>query len=57
MPIFSILFLIFILANIGMPGTINFIGEFLVLLGVFKQNIVVAFLAGTSMVLGAIYSL
>lgn len=57
MPIFSILFLIFILANIGMPGTINFVGEFLVLLGVFKQNIIVAFLAGTSMVLGAIYSI
>jgi NADH-quinone oxidoreductase subunit M len=34
MPIFSVFFLIFILANIGLPGTVNFIGEFLVLVGV-----------------------
>jgi NADH-quinone oxidoreductase subunit M len=34
MPIFSIFFLIFTLANIGLPGTVNFIGEFLVLVGV-----------------------
>jgi NADH-quinone oxidoreductase subunit M len=34
MPIFSLFFLIFILANIGLPGTVNFIGEFLVLVGV-----------------------
>lgn len=57
MPIYGVLFLIFILANIGLPGTINFIGEFLVLLGIFQQNIFVAFFAGTSMVLGAIYSI
>eukprot|EP01093_Parvamoeba_rugata_P014452 TRINITY_DN4688_c0_g1_i4.p1 TRINITY_DN4688_c0_g1~~TRINITY_DN4688_c0_g1_i4.p1 ORF type:complete len:164 (-),score=22.05 TRINITY_DN4688_c0_g1_i4:1890-2381(-) len=57
MPIFSTLFLIFTLANIGMPGTINFIGEFLVLLGIFKLNTFVSFFAATSMVLGAIYSI
>ena len=57
MPIFSILFLIFILANIGMPGTINFVGEFMVLLGIFKMNTIVACLASTSMVLGAVYSI
>jgi len=57
MPYFSIFFLIFILANIGMPGTINFIGEFLVLLGIFNFHHIVAILAGLSMVLGAIYSI
>ena len=50
-------FLIFTLANIGMPGTINFVGEFLVLLGIFKVNTLVCFFASTSMVLGAIYSI
>ena len=57
MPIYSVIFLIFILANIGMPGTINFVGEFLVLVGVFQVNTIVAFLGGTSMVLGAVYSI
>lgn len=57
MPIFSVFFLIFTLANIGMPGTINFVGEFLVLLGIFKVNTLVCFFASTSMVLGAIYSI
>ena len=57
MPIFSTFFLIFTLANIGMPGTINFVGEFLVLLGTFKLNTIACFLASTSMVLGAIYSI
>lgn len=57
MPIFSIYFLIFILANIGMPGTINFVGELLILIGVFQVNSIVAVLAGLSMVLGAVYSI
>ena len=57
MPFFSVIFLIFILSNIGMPGTINFIGEFLVLVGVFKVNTIVATCGGLSMVLGAVYSI
>lgn len=57
MPIFSIIFLIFILANIGMPGTVNFVGEFLVLIGVFEVNTIIAILGGSSMVLGAVYSI
>ena len=57
MPLFSLFFLIFILSNIGMPGTINFVGELLVLLGIFQQNTITAVLAGTSMVLGAVYSI
>ena len=57
MPIFSIIFLIFTLANIGFPGTVNFIGEFLILISILKMNTVVAFFAGTSLVLGAVYSI
>lgn len=57
MPYFSVFFLIFILANIGMPGTVNFIGEFLVFLGVYNYHHLTGVLAGTSMVLGAIYSI
>ena len=57
MPVFSIFFFIFTLANIGMPGTINFVGEFLVLIGIFNFNTIVAILGGTSMVLGAVYSI
>ena len=57
MPIFSIFFLLFTLANIGMPGTVNFVGEFMVFLGIFEFNTFVAFLAGLSMVLGAVYSI
>jgi NADH-quinone oxidoreductase subunit M len=57
MPIFSVFFLIFTLANIGMPGTVNFVGEFLVLIGVFKFNTTVAVLASIGMILGAVYAI
>ena len=57
MPIFSIFFLIFTLANIGLPGTVNFIGEFLVLVGTWKVNTTVIFLAATGMILGAVYAI
>lgn len=57
MPIFSVFFLIFTLANIGFPGTVNFIGEFLILTSILEVNSFAAFLAGTSLVLGAVYSI
>lgn len=57
MPIFSIFFLIFTLANIGLPGTVNFIGEFLVLVGVWKVNTVAIFLGAIGMILGAVYAI
>jgi len=57
MPIFSLFFLFFILANMSVPGTSSFVGELLVLVGIFRQNIVVAFLASTGIILGAIYSI
>nr|YP_007890616.1 NADH dehydrogenase subunit 4 [Jakoba bahamiensis]AGH24110.1 NADH dehydrogenase subunit 4 [Jakoba bahamiensis] len=57
MPIFATLFLIFTMANISLPGTSSFIGEFLVLVGVFNSNTTVAFFATTGIILGAAYSL
>ena len=57
MPIFTLFLLFFILSNIGFPGTSSFIGELLVLLGIFQLNIFVAFLSAISMILGAAYSI
>jgi NADH-ubiquinone oxidoreductase chain 4 len=57
MPIFSILFLFFTLANIGAPLTCNFIGEFMSLLGIFQTNAVLGILGGIGMVLSACYAL
>ena len=57
MPIFSTYFMIFSLANIALPGTSAFVGEFLVLLTAFKANIFYAILASSTLVLGAGYSL
>lgn len=57
MPIFSILFLFFTLGNLSLPGTSSFIGEFLVLTGVFQNNTTVTFLASTGIILGAAYSI
>ena len=56
-PLFVTVFLFITLANIGFPGTSSFIGEFLIILGVFKTNTVVAVFSGLSMVLGGCYSL
>ena len=57
MPIYSMFFLFYIFANISIPGTSSFVGELLILAGIFQENTVVAFLSGTSMVLGGCYSL
>jgi len=57
MPRYSVIFMIFILAGLGLPGTSGFVGEFLVLVGVFKSNYLVSFLAATGVVLSACYSL
>lgn len=56
MPVYSTFFF-FILANISFPGTSNFIGELLVLLGVFEINIFICFIAAFSIILTAIYSI
>jgi len=57
MPIFASFMVLFALANSGVPGTSGFVGEFLVILASFKANVWYAFLAGTTLVLGASYSL
>jgi NADH-quinone oxidoreductase subunit M len=57
MPIFSVIFLIFTMANIGLPGTSSFVGEFLLFLGVLKANTLVAFLSTSGMVFSGAYSL
>ena len=57
MPIFSAFFMFFIFASIALPGTSGFIGEFFVLLGIFKVNLGFACLAVLGMILGAAYSL
>lgn len=56
MPLFSALFLVFTMANMGFPGTSAFVGEFLILLGSFGANSLVSFFASVSVVLSAAYS-
>ena len=57
MPIFSIILLVFILSNMGFPGTSGFVGEILVLISFFSFNYKVAIILASSMVFSAIYSL
>lgn len=57
MPLFALLFLFFTMANISLPGTSSFVGEFLVLMGAFQNNTFVAMMTATGMVLGAAYAL
>ena len=57
LPKYSLLFLIFALAGLGLPGTSGFLGEFLVLTGVFQKSYLVAMLATIGVVLGASYML
>ncbi|MFW2403634.1 MAG: complex I subunit 4 family protein, partial [Gammaproteobacteria bacterium] len=57
MPKFAALMVFFALANAGLPGTSGFVGEFLVILASFKANFWYAFLAATTLVLGAAYTL
>ncbi len=57
MPRFSALFVLFSLANAGLPGTSGFIGEFMVMLGAVNFNLWIGVLAATALILGAAYSL
>jgi proton-translocating NADH-quinone oxidoreductase chain M len=57
MPIFTVIFLFFTMANIGLPGTSSFVGEFLLLIGTFKANTTACFFGATGMVLGGAYAL
>ena len=56
-PKYSVLFMLFTLAALGLPGTSGFIGEFLILMGVFRDNFLVAVIASFGVILGAAYML
>ena len=56
-PKYSILFMIFTLAALGLPGTSGFVGEFLILMGAFKDNFLVAVIASIGVIIGAAYML
>jgi len=57
MPKYALIFMFFTMANVGLPGTSGFIGEFLVLIGIFKVNTWVAMLATSGVILSAAYAL
>ncbi len=57
MPLYAVVFMIFTMANVGLPGTAGFVGEFLTLMGAFKANPWVSFLATTGVILSAGYAL
>ena len=57
MPRYSVVFMIFTLGAVGLPGTTGFIGEFLILIGAFKKNFLVAILASIGVILSAAYML
>ena len=56
-PKYSVLFMLFTLAALGLPGTSGFVGEFLILMGAFKDNFLVAVIASLGVILGAAYML
>ncbi|RCW85834.1 NADH-quinone oxidoreductase subunit M [Paracoccus lutimaris] len=57
MPAYAAVFMFFTMANVGLPGTSGFVGEFLTLLGTFRENTWVAFVAATGVILSAAYAL
>jgi len=57
MPAYALIFMFFTMANVGLPGTSGFVGEFLTLVGVFQANTWVALLATTGVILSAAYAL
>src|SRR5579859_3243088 len=57
MPLYAMVFMVFTMANVGLPGTSGFIGEFMTLIGTFKVSIPTAFLATTGVILSAAYAL
>ncbi|NJL09120.1 MAG: NADH-quinone oxidoreductase subunit M [Methylacidiphilales bacterium] len=57
MPLYAAAFMVFTLANVGLPGTSGFVGEFLTLVGAFRANTLVAFAAALGLILSACYAL
>ncbi|MGB6436222.1 MAG: NADH-quinone oxidoreductase subunit M [Bradyrhizobium sp.] len=57
MPLYALVFMVFTMANVGLPGTSGFVGEFMTLIGTFKVSIPTAALATTGVILSAAYAL
>jgi NADH-quinone oxidoreductase subunit M len=57
MPVFAAFMVLFSMANAGLPGTSGFVGEFMVIVASFKANFWFAFLAASTLILGAAYTL
>ncbi len=57
MPVFAAFFMLFSMANVGLPGTSGFVGEFMVVLGAVKANFWYAFAAASTLIFGAAYTL
>ena len=57
MPLYAFCFMVFTMANVGLPGTSGFVGEFLTLLGAFRVNTWVALFATSGIILSAAYAL
>jgi NADH:ubiquinone oxidoreductase subunit 4 (subunit M) len=57
MPLYALILLIFTLSNIALPGTSSFVGEFLILCGIYKSNVIVCIISAISVILGGAYSL
>jgi NADH-quinone oxidoreductase subunit M len=57
MPVFAAFFMLFAMANSGLPGTSGFVGEFMVIMGTIKANFWYALLAGSTLIFGAAYTL
>jgi NADH-quinone oxidoreductase subunit M len=57
MPVFAALFMLFAMANAGLPGTSGFVGEFIVIMGAIKADFWYAFAAATTLIWGAAYTL
>ncbi|GEO82152.1 NADH-quinone oxidoreductase subunit M [Pararhodospirillum oryzae] len=57
MPRYALVFMLFMMASVGLPGTSGFVGEFLIMLGVFRDSTLVAMLIAVGVILGACYML
>src|SRR5882757_3635757 len=57
MPLYALVFMVFTMANVGLPGTSGFVGEFLTLIGTFKVSLPTVFFATTGVILSACYAL
>lgn len=57
MPIFAAFYLLFCMANVGLPGTSGFVGEFMILLAVFQYSPLIALIAGLTLIIAPIYTL